>query len=278
MKEIKIAVLDLYNGEENQGIRCIKDIINETNDRFDDAELIFSLFDLRAKNEIPNLDYDIYISSGGPGSPFEGEGSEWENKYFGLISNIDEHNKRSENKKFVFFICHSFQLMARHYRFAKVTSRHSPSFGIMEIYKVSSGFTEPLFQKLDDPFHGADFREYQVIQPRFEVLNKLGARIIAIEKERPYVHYERAIMGVRISDEIVGLQFHPEADPASMLHHLHKPESKEQVVKKYGEEKYFEMLRLAEDPKALKTTRDIVLPEFLNNAVKTIISEKLIYQ
>ncbi|KUG25041.1 hypothetical protein ASZ90_005144 [hydrocarbon metagenome] len=278
MKEIKIAVLDLYNGEENQGIRCIKDIINETSDRFDDAELIFSLFDLRAKNEIPNLDYDIYISSGGPGSPFEGEGSEWENKYFGLLSNIDEYNKRSENKKFVFFICHSFQLMARHYRFAKVTSRHSPSFGIMEIYKVSSGFIEPLFHKLNDPFYGADFREYQVVQPRFEVLNKLGARIIAIEKERPHVQYERAIMGVRISDEIVGLQFHPEADPASMLFHLHKPERKEQVVKKYGEKKYFEMLSLAEDPNALKMTRNNVLPEFLNNAVKTIISEKLIYQ
>jgi len=277
MNEIKIAILDLYNGEENQGIRCIKDIIKETNDRFSEINVSYNLFDVRANNETPDLDYDIYISSGGPGSPFEGKGSNWEKRYFGLLSNIDIHNEREDEKKFVFFICHSFQLMARHYNFAKVTTRHSPSFGIMEVNKVSNGFAEPLLQKLDDPFYGADFREYQVIQPRFDVLNRLGARIIAIEKERAHVHYERAIMGVRISEEIVGLQFHPEADPASMLYHLHKPERKQQVVKKYGEKKYYDMLNLAEDPNALLRTRNNVLPEFLNISIKKIISEKIIF-
>lgn len=278
MNEIKIAILDLYNGEENQGIRCIKDIIKETIDRFSEINVSYNLFDVRAKNEIPGLDYDIYISSGGPGSPFEGKGSNWEKMYFGLLSNIDFHNEREDEKKFVFFICHSFQLMARHYNFAKVTTRHSPSFGIMEVNKVSNGFAEPLFQKLDDPFYGADFREYQVIQPRFDVLNRLGARIIAIEKERTHVNYERAIMGIRISEEIVGLQFHPEADPASMLYHLHKPERKEQVVKKYGEKKYYDMIKLAEDPNALLRTRNNVLPEFLNISIRKIISERVVCQ
>jgi len=276
MNEIKIAILDLYNGEENQGIRCIKDIIKETNDRFSEINVSYHLFDVRANNEIPDLNYDIYISSGGPGSPFEGKGSNWEKMYFGLLSNIDFHNERVDEKKFVFFICHSFQLMARHYNFAKVTNRHSPSFGIMEVNKVSNGFAEPLLQKLDDPFYGADFREYQVIQPRFDVLNRLGARIIAIEKERAHVNYERAIMGVRISEEIVGLQFHPEADPASMLYHLHKPERKQQVIKKYGEKKYYDMINLAEDPNALLRTRNNVLPEFLNISIKKIISKKVI--
>lgn len=272
MNEIKIAILDLYNGEENQGIRCIKDIIKETNDRFSEINVSYQLFDVRANNEIPGLNYDIYISSGGPGSPFEGKGSNWEKMYFGLLSNIDFHNEREDEKKFVFFICHSFQLMARHYNFAKVTDRHSPSFGIMEVNKVSNGFAEPLLQKLEDPFYGADFREYQVIQPRFDVLNRLGARIIAIEKERAHVHYERAIMGIRISEEIVGLQFHPEADPASMIYHLHKPQRKQQVVKKYGEKKYYDMIKLAEDPNALLRTRNNVLPEFLNISIKKIIS------
>lgn len=274
MIELKIAILDLYNGEENQGIRCLKDLIKEADERNVNLKINYDLFDVRVKNEIADLDYDIYISSGGPGSPFEGEGSVWEKSYFDLLNNIDSFNKSEESKKHVLFICHSFQLMARHYGFAEVTKRNSTSFGIMPIHKTETGLNEKIFNKLGVVFYGADFREYQVIQPNQDVLNNLGAEIIAIEKERPHVDYERALMGVRISEEIVGLQFHPEADPPSMLHHLHKPERKEQVVSKYGEAKYLSMLSLAEDPNALLKTRNAVIPTFLDNAIAKILAHE----
>ena len=72
----RIAVLDLYDGVANQGMRGIR----ETLQRFfknQAKEISWDEFNVRQKNEIPDLSYDIYISSGGPGSPLEVEGAKW---------------------------------------------------------------------------------------------------------------------------------------------------------------------------------------------------------
>ncbi|MBZ0184352.1 MAG: hypothetical protein K8F60_17970 [Melioribacteraceae bacterium] len=270
-KEVKVAIIDLYNGEENQGIRCIKDILNEADCRFPNFEITYDLFDARAKNEMATIDYDIFISSGGPGSPFEGEGSDWEAEYFTLMDKIITNNQNIENsKKHVFYICHSFQLMARYFQFGEVVKRHSKSFGVMPVNKTKAGEEDIILKNLPEPFYAADFRDWQVIRPNWKKIEELNAQILCIEKERPHVPYERAIMAVRISDEILGTQFHPEADPASMYFHFRKPERKEQVVSKYGIEKYNEMLKLLEEPESIPLTRKTVLPGFLNNAIKNL--------
>lgn len=81
-------------------------------------------FDVRLKHEVPGLDFDIYISSGGPGSPLESEGSNWEKKYFGWLKAVEEFNYNEANVvKKKFFICHSFQLVCRHYHIGQVTKR-----------------------------------------------------------------------------------------------------------------------------------------------------------
>lgn len=77
-------------------------------------------------------------------------------------------------------------------------------------------------------------------------------------------------MAVRISNEIMGTQFHPEADTESMLFHFKQDERKKQVTDKYGERRYDEMLRLLEDPKATKLTRKTVLPTFLRIAIEEL--------
>ncbi len=273
---VKTAIIDLYNNEENQGMRCIKDILNETDCRFQDVDLQYDVFDARYKNEMATIDYDIFISSGGPGSPFEGLGEQWETKYFDLLDKIWENNKNPENsKKYIFFICHSFQLMARYFNFGKVTARNSKSFGVTQIHKTKAGEKEFILKNLPDPFYAADFRDWQVIRPNWKIIQELGAEILCLEKERPHLPYERAMMAVRISDEIIGTQFHPEADPASMYHHFRKPERKEQVVSKYGIEKYDEMLRLLEEPEAIPLTRKNVIPNFLYNAIKKLSLDKV---
>ena len=65
---IRIAVLDLYEGKENQGMRCIRELINQWSENINE-DVQWDEFDVRQKNELPDLSYDIYISSGGPGSP-----------------------------------------------------------------------------------------------------------------------------------------------------------------------------------------------------------------
>jgi GMP synthase-like glutamine amidotransferase len=82
--------------------------------------------------------------------------------------------------------------------------------------------------------------------------------------------HEPAVMGVRISEEIVGTQFHPEADPASMTYHFRQKERKESVVNKFGESKYQEMLDLLDSPEGIQLTRKTVLPSFLKHAVSKL--------
>lgn len=270
--EIKAAIIDLYNNEKNEGMRCIQDLLKEANNRFEDINLSYDIYETRYKDEVPSIDYDIYFSSGGPGNPFDGEGKVWEKKYFNLLDEIYTHNQNSnERKKYIFFICHSFQIMARYFKFGTVTNRESRSFGVVPIFKTEEGEKESIFNNLNNPFYGADFRNWQVIQPNQEVINSLGAKILAIEdfhKHDPKL--ERAMMAVRISDEIIGTQFHPEADPKSMLYHFNQPEKQKEVIAEYGEEKLRLMLKLLENPDNIPLTRNTVIPNFLNNAINNL--------
>src|SRR5665647_3701032 len=116
-QSMRVAILDLYDGVANQGMRCIREILNQYSDH-NNLDIIWDEFDVRQKNEVPDLSYDIFISSGGPGSPLESAGSEWEKVYFNWLHQIEKWNNNEAHvqKKYVFFICHSFQLACRHYQ------------------------------------------------------------------------------------------------------------------------------------------------------------------
>ena len=70
MRAIKIAILDLYAGHANEGMRCIRSILHQLQ-TVQGVALQWDEFKVRESIEIPDLEYDIYISSGGPGSPLE---------------------------------------------------------------------------------------------------------------------------------------------------------------------------------------------------------------
>ncbi len=267
----RIALLDMNNGYENQGMGCIRKIVRSYFDSHQ-YDYIVNEFDVRQKNEIPDTSYDIYISSGGPGSPLDEEGWEWEQKFFRMIGKLYDYNEQAsaDNKKYVFFICHSFQLASRYFMVGKLCKRMSTSFGVFPITKVEEGLTEPLFQKLDNPFYAVDSRDYQLIEPDRWRLSEMNASILAIEKERPHVPLERAIMGIRFSPEMIGTQFHPEADAMAMRARLMEPHNKEKVIAEHGEEKYYSMLEHLEDPDKIMHTQSVLLPAFLDQATATI--------
>ena len=73
---IHVAILDLYEGHANQGMRCIRQIINEFG-LMHQLNIVTKEFDVRLKNELPDTNFDIYISTGGPGSPTASEGKKW---------------------------------------------------------------------------------------------------------------------------------------------------------------------------------------------------------
>jgi hypothetical protein len=86
--EIKAAIIDLYNNEENLGIGAITNLLMDFDGKIGGKSLVNHRYETRYKAEVPDLSYDIYISSGGPGSPFEGEGTVWEKKYFNLLDKL----------------------------------------------------------------------------------------------------------------------------------------------------------------------------------------------
>jgi len=270
MKDIRIALLDMNNNHANQGFRNIKEI-SEAFQQNSDENVVIETFDVRFKNEMPDInDFDIYISSGGPGNPHR-EGLEWEDKFAGFLDSVFEHNRYNEDKKYVFLICHSFQLASIHWKLGNICKRKSYSFGVMPVHKTEEGKEEFLFKNLQDPFYAVDSRAYQFIEPDLERFEELGMKITAIEKFRPHINLERAVMAVRFSEEIFGTQFHPEADPLGMVENLKDEKNKTAMIENFGMEKYLETMDRIDDEDKIVLTRSQILPRFLQFAKKNIL-------
>jgi homoserine O-succinyltransferase/O-acetyltransferase len=256
---LRAALLDLYNGEDNRGIPMLTGLMESHAKDF-----TFDHLDVRVKNEVPGLDYDIYIFSGGPGDPLEND-KPWVKPLYDLMEALWEHNKNADilghSKKHVFFIC---------FGLGKVTERRQMSFGTYPVHKTHDGKEESLFSPLHDPFYIADFRRYQVVEPNKGRFAQMGAHVLCLEKLRPHVHDERAIMAVRFSPEMIGTQFHPEANPEGMLAHFLQPHRHDAIVGEHGESRYHRMIRDLSNPQKIQLTFDTIIPGFLNAAVSAL--------
>ena len=261
---LRLAILDLYNKEKNQGMRAIKEIVETY------KGLEYEVFDVRAECQLPDTSFDIYISSGGPGDPLEGDGI-WDKAYYDFIDKLWLHNQTTTGtKKFVFFICHSFQMACHHFKLANICARPTRSFGTFPVFKTEAGQQEPCFSGLKDQFWVADFRNFQVVEPDQKRIKAIGAKILCTEKPRADASQERAIMAVRFSEEFFGTQFHPEADPKGMIFHFSKEAQKKEIVDNFGLEKYQQMIQDLRDDSKIPATHSKVIPSFLDHAIQML--------
>lgn len=268
MEVIRIAVLDMYNNAPNEGMRCIRQLLARSA-ADNGVQFEVDTYNVRVDNEVPGLDYDLYISSGGPGSPLASD-ELWESRYFRFIDSLLAYNQENEQKRHLLLICHSFQLISRHLGVGTVSRRKSTSFGILPVHLTVAGLADPVLQGLPDPFYAVDSRDYQLADLDAERVEELGAEILCLEKERPHVPLARAIMAIRFTPEVLGTQFHPEADGEGMLRHMLTEERKQQVITAYGEDKYEEMVRLLADPSTIGHTETIIVPTFLRRAIERV--------
>ncbi len=263
-KKISLAILDMYNNAPNEGMRCIKALINDLGDAID-----WQVFDVRYKNEIPTKKFDIYISTGGPGSPYDGE--TWEKPYFELLDKIWSHNQNGfKPKQYFFAVCHSFQLLGRHFELGNVCERKSNAFGVFPVHKTEIAKHDRFFHSLPDPYYVVDSRDWQMIEPNYDKMQSLGASILAIEKKRDHVEYERAVMAVKLSNEIYMTQFHPEADAEGMLRLFADPVKRKKIISSHGDWKLEDMVRSLSDPLKIPLTRNEILPSFLRSSVNAL--------
>jgi GMP synthase-like glutamine amidotransferase len=265
-REIKIAILDLYNGIANQAIRSFEDILDQYSVKHA-VKLNLEVFNVRERNEVPGTDFDIYISSGGPGNPFTAN-EDWDKNYFKLIDDLAGHNASdAKNKKHVLFICHSFQLMCRRFHLSEVSLRNMPSFGVLPVNVVNDGENDHLFKGMPNPFYAVDSRSWQVVNADMEAFAKLGAKILAIEQERTNDSLPRALMAIRFKEYFIGTQFHPEFGPEVMQKRLMMEDNKRDVINEWGEAGYKEMLSELNDADKLVLTFNNIVFNFLDEAI-----------
>lgn len=250
----KIAVLDLYDGNANMGMDCIYEILQNWSKELK-IELQVSTFDVRAKNELPNKTYDLYISSGGPGSPIDTNELQWDIDYCNWLDQM------FALKKPVLLICHSFQLACRHFGIGSVGLRKSKQLGILPIHPTAA---HPIFNQLPDPFFALESRLYQITEPNDDKIQAIGASIIALEKIRPQLPYQRALMAVAFNENMIGVQFHPEATKDRLVRYFETEAIKNAVLADFSEEKLDQIKLSLQDPSKIEHTCNHFIPNFLH--------------
>lgn len=258
-KQLSIALLDMYGGAPNEGMRCIREIIDQYSTE-EQVDIQINTYDVRIKKEIPDLTADIFISSGGPGSPMS-EGEEWDRLYRNWLFALIDFNKNNLTKKSALFICHSFQLACRHFKIGKISKREHTSFGIFPVYKTTEA--NVLFNNLENPFHAFDNRDYQVISTV-----ELPEESFILATEQTNITDTNAIMAIQFNEYMWGTQFHPEADAQGMFSYLQREERKQQVIQIHGMKKWEEMVQHVNNPMALNNTRNRTIPNFLKSALE----------
>jgi homoserine O-succinyltransferase len=263
----RIAILDMYQQVYNQGIACIQKILDTVQHEMG-VEFHIQSFDVRTKGEMPGLDFDLYISTGGPGSPMASDES-WEVEYVQWLHALLKKNQIAEpsQKKFAFFICHSFQMVCRMLQIGDLSQRPQKSEGIFPVERTEDGKEDPVFRHLSNPFWVLDSRAYQVTNLNQEKALALGGNLLAIEQANASEERNRAIMAMRFNAEMMGTQFHPEADADGLVRYLEnriQTDHEQSATWRTGLEhaiKYRD---------AIQQTHHTILPEFLKQAIQQI--------
>ncbi len=256
MEKLNVAVLDMYKSFPNQGMGNIKDILTQNN-------VNFKVYNVRENSEIPDLnDFDLVVSTGGPGSPYEGQDT-WQKLYSKLLDDIIIHNKNHSKKKYAFLICHSFQMAVLHFNLGKIKERKSTAFGIFPVHITDYGHQSDFFKKLRTPIFAVDSRDWQMVEPNIVAFQDMNAKVLFLEKIRPNVKRERAIMGIEFTPEIIGVQFHPEADANGMKYYFSDEERMDKIIDAHGYHKYHRVMHRLEHDDKLPYTQDNFIPKFI---------------
>jgi homoserine O-succinyltransferase/O-acetyltransferase len=264
---LRLCLIDMNNGVENQAIRCFKRIVEQfvTRARTTNPGLDASLVHVQPRNlgEQPVPNCDLYMSSGGPGSPFDGFEDQWCTDYRAFLDSVVEDNLRGgKTARGLFVVCHSFELAIEHFKFAKMEPRPTRKFGVQPAYMTEEGMRSPLLAPFGDRLFAWEHRYWQAVGLDTKRLGELGGELWARES-RDGVSKGEGHLAFRFAHGIEGTLFHPEADRAGAMSWIVKPEQAEKVVEAYGDLTYRRMLKTLDDPMRLARTFALLIPGWL---------------
>jgi len=266
-RPFRLCIVDMNDGHVNQAIRCFRGIaarffarVTTTNPRVK-CELL-EVSPRNTEDDIP--DADLYLSSGGPGSPFDGDGKEWVNRYYRFLDRVaDAAEDGGTDQQALFAVCYSFEMVIRHFKVAVMQPRAERKFGVMPVYMTTEGQEHPLTSPFNDRLFAFEHRNWEAVDLDTRRLAGLGGQLLARES-RDGVSKGRAVLGLDVTSGIEAVQFHPEADRAGVVSWVARPDQAAAFKATYGEVTYQAMLRTLDDPRRLARTFALMIPGWLS--------------
>lgn len=274
LRPLRVCIVDMNNGHVNQAMRCLRGIIVQFFERVrrENPDLACEIGEVSPRNTnnpVP-ADYDLYLSSGGPGSPFDGDGQPWTTDYGRFVDGVvDSSIVGGSEQRSLFAICYSFEMVVRHLAVAAIVPRVDRKFGVMPIYTTPEGQEHPLLAAFGDRLFAFEHRNWEAVDLDTRKLHDLGGKLLARES-RDGVSKGRAILGLDVAPGVEAVQFHPEADRPGVMNWVARPEQAAAFKANYGEVTYQAMLRTLDDPRRLARTYALVIPGWLTRKFNEI--------
>ena len=261
-------------GHQNQAIRCIGVLVDQLASRVRLAnpglEIERVHVSPRDTSDKTPDDCHLYISSGGPGSPFDGDGQPWVDDYSEFLDGVvDDNIAHNGRGRAVMAVCYSFEMAVRHFDVAEIAPRATRKFGVMPIYTTSEGQDHPLLAAFGDRLFAFEHRNWEAINLDESTLNKLGGRLLARES-RDGVSKGCALMALDFAPGIEGVQFHPEADRPGVMAWVARPDQAEAFKLAYGITTYERMLKTLDNPQRLARTFALLIPGWMTRKFNAI--------
>jgi homoserine O-succinyltransferase/O-acetyltransferase len=267
LRPLRLCLVDMNNAHVNQAMRCLRGLASTFFAQVArrNPGLACELVEVSPRdtnNPVPR-DCDLYISSGGPGSPFDGDGQPWADDYGRFADHVVESAARGgADRRALFAVCYSFEMVVRHFDLARIGPRAERKFGVMPIYTTAEGQRHPLLAAFGDRLFAFEHRNWEAIELDEARLKGLGGKLLARES-RDGVSKGRALLALDVAPGIEAVQFHPEADRPGVMNWVARPEQAAAFKAVYGELTYQAMLRTLDDPRRLARTFALVIPGWL---------------
>lgn len=272
---VRVCLIDMNAGVKNEAIRCLHAAmaIFERQLRYanPDVALAVTIVSPRDKADAIPPGFDIYLSSGGPGSPFDSEGTPWGAQYATFLDSVYEaHDKGRADAPALMPICYSFELIIMHFRVARLVPRAEKKFGVQPQYTTEAGRNHPLLAMFKDRIFAFEHRSWDALEPDAKLLAALSGAVLAAES-RPELHDKgESITSVHIGPGIESTLFHPEADRAGIHAWIDKPEQEAAFKEAYGTLTHERMMRTIAHPERIDRAHKEVIPGFLRRHVNRL--------
>jgi GMP synthase-like glutamine amidotransferase len=258
----------MNNGVANEATRCFRRLFDGLIVRAKAAnpglEVQFKHVQPRNLGELPDENVDLVLSSGGPGSPYDGFDDPWCLGYRKFLDSVIERNvKNPETAPKAFVVCHSFEITVNHFKLLTMQKRDRLKFAIFPAYVTEAGMRSPMFAPFGDRLFVWEHRSWEGVDLDQRRLAQLGGSELARESRPGREDKGRAVVGLHVGPGIDGTQFHPEADRPGVMAWINRPEHAAALRDAYGNSLYERMIKTLSDPTRLARTFALLIPGWL---------------